>query len=279
LIIYQKLNKKNLDYHGIIFANVAREMRFSAESSVCERHINIRGGKMKRHFIQSMAAALFIISGVLSTSAALAVSWTDWQYYPYTNEPTTQKDDATVSGVISTVSGSINVTLTGLISGIYQNTYWWAPQTTFTELTAPSDMITEHFRGTVNLTFDKPVEDLYIALFSVGNSAGYPITYTFNTAIEVISSGPSANYAGSGFAEVGTNYIIGAESNGILKLAGTFNQLTIGISGAADEWYHGFNIGVDSIADNPGPVPEPTTMLLFGTGIAGLVAARRKKKS
>lgn len=27
------------------------------------------------------------------------------------------------------------------------------------------------------------------------------------------------------------------------------------------------------------PVPEPTTMILFGTGIAGLVAARRRKKA
>lgn len=36
----------------------------------------------------------------------------------------------------------------------------------------------------------------------------------------------------------------------------------------------------NSFSDNStNPVPEPTTMILFGTGIAGLIAVRRKKKA
>jgi hypothetical protein len=45
-----------------------------------------------------------------------------------------------------------------------------------------------------------------------------------------------------------------------------------------------FNVAGDQLAlidnaafNNTSAAPEPATMLLFGTGIAGLIAARRKK--
>ena len=38
------------------------------------------------------------------------------------------------------------------------------------------------------------------------------------------------------------------------------------------------NVGAFIVTDHAAPVPEPTTLLLFGTGLAALVAGRRKKE-
>ena len=42
--------------------------------------------------------------------------------------------------------------------------------------------------------------------------------------------------------------------------------------------HQGYYIGLDNVSLTADPVPEPATMLLFGTGLAGLVGARTRRK-
>jgi hypothetical protein len=214
------------------------------------------------------------VMALLTVQSAFAVSWTDWSTI---NAGT----NGTGAGTMSTGSGNVGVALSGLLNNFVDGDYYYNNSTTggtsatgtYGGLT-PSDMIQERGSGTVTITFSQAVINPYIALVSIGQPGTYDVNYTFQNLqnpIEVVSFGP--NYWGYGGYTITNNNFAGHEFNGVLKLTGTYDSLVFNIS--PNEYWHGFNIGVDSAA-----VPEPATMLLFGTGIAGLAGvARRKKKA
>lgn len=87
------------------------------------------------------------------------------------------------------------------------------------------------------------------------------------------NSGWGATYLSS-LTSLGSN---GVSPWGTLSgIPGTATWIWAGDAVGQDHSY--FSTKISSNAPAPAPVPEPATMLLMGTGLAGLAGARRKKK-
>jgi hypothetical protein len=80
------------------------------------------------------------------------------------------------------------------------------------------------------------------------------------------------------------NFFDGLSDTDTGFLGGNHYALTgfdLSFLGADQEFYSHFTMGCGNdnlMGHSTAPVPEPATMLLFGTGIAGLLGVRRKKK-
>jgi hypothetical protein len=91
--------------------------------------------------------------------------------------------------------------------------------------------------------------------------------------------GPGQDISPSNNYWVGWTANFGNELEVLQDLQGFSITTVTQISNFDFSWnWDRFNISVGSLASNNAPVPEPTTMLLFGTGLVGLFGARLRKK-
>jgi hypothetical protein len=155
----------------------------------------------------------------------------------------------------------------------------WAPNSSFIGgpvTTSPSVVgddirLSGAFTGTHTITFASPVANPVFAIWSLG-SLGTQASFTFAGTPTLQAGGPNSLFIGSSITVVG-NVVSGNEGSGVVQFGGTFNSISWTDT---PEFFYAFTVGTDGPA--PAPTPEPTSLILAGSGLAGLVWRLRKRR-
>jgi hypothetical protein len=230
-----------------------------------------------------IGSALFALA---QPASADTVYWTDW------TSATLGQTTGKANGTITTPGGTITVTYSGEVTSntVTNGTYpSWQPATSYADGTivpdAPNidDIIAQNggsATGVNTITFSVPILNPVMSIWSLGDgndNANY--TFTVSEPYTIVAGGPSNEYGGGPLVPNGGSHsVTGSEGNGTLFFNGTYSQITF--TNTVYEGWYGFTLGVNAIAPpvQPGGVPEPITVSLFGAGLAGAAAMRRRTK-
>jgi hypothetical protein len=216
-------------------------------------------------------AALAVASLAASGAGATTISWADLTADNGTN---------TVTGSITAGLSTVNLTVSGVdytFANINNtgNNFWTGAYTYNGTYNQPStsDIVALNLAGTTTITFDKPVNNLYLALNS-WNGAAVTFDHAFTIASE--GCGPfgcgtfSPTGANTGFNGVG-------EAAGILEFPGTLSSLTF--TDTVPESWHGLTVGILGVASSRGGIPEPRTWMMMLVGLGGMGALLRSRRN
>lgn len=206
---------------------------------------------------------------------AATINWTDWQYAS--------------PGIVDSALGSmggVNVSYVGDYEFVQLGSgknYWKEPSLEHAPYTGsslidnapiPAEMIALNLSATHTITFSEAVLNPVMAIVSMGTPI-IPVSYIFDQSFTFLSNGigafSSANGGNPGAYSIIGNTFSGSEVNAAIMFSGLVTSITW-LSTPQENW-HGITVG----APVPGPVPEPATMLLFGTGIIGMVGVVRRQ--
>ncbi len=238
------------------------------------------------------AAALALVG---SSVSAAPIFWTDW------TGGNTATSGFQGNGTITTPTASIGVTYTNPAGvGFYQTAgganYWsggsgpaTSPYTSTQVDNRPgtTDIIALRYAGMQTLSFSQTIANPVFAFVSL-NGNGYAFDRDFDLLSLGGVDGNACGYWGCGGAtkvvvdlgggvfqyQLNSNGAGGSEPHGAIQFRGAFNSVSW--RSASNEYWNGFTVGVQGTAAEVG-IPEPTSLALFGFGIAALLVGRRRK--
>lgn len=225
--------------------------------------------KFSRKCWQGIGVA-FIVLVMAPAAFGATIYWTDWTSATpgHPGSATGTITGATIIPVAVGYSGELTF---GQTSG---GTNYWIPNAPYlsSEVSnAPpdSDIISLDQASTGNtITFSQPLKNPVMAIVSLGQP-NLPVYYTFTQPFDVLSDGPGW-WGGPGtLNELPGNVLQGIEGDGVIRFNGTYSSISW--SSDPSEYWHGFTVGVAA-------VPEAGALMLFGTGLIGLVGYRRARR-
>jgi hypothetical protein len=216
------------------------------------------------------SVVILLCLGGLAAPARADTIWADWMNFT-----------GGTAGSASGSLGGIGVMYTGeLVGAVVAGTSpIWAPDSSFiggTVTTSPNvtgdDLrLNGRSTGTNTITFASPITNPVFAIWSLG-SPSVPATFTFDATPTFQAGGPNSFFAGSPIAVAG-NMVSGQEGNGVVQFNGTFTSIAFTNS---FENFYAFTVGANG--EPSAPVPEPASMLLFGSGLAAVALRHRRNR-
>lgn len=232
--------------------------------------------KFSRKCWQGIGVA-FIVLVMAPAAFGATIYWTNWTLAGPGHLEGVASPPGSAAGTITgattlpvTVGYSGELTFGQTSGGIN----YWDPSTPYISpsvLNAPpdSDIIALDLASTGNtITFSQALVNPIMAIVSLGRSGEF-VSYTFAQPFDVLSDGPGY-WGGPGtLTELAGNVLQGDEGHGVIQFNGTYSSISW--SSDPSEYWHGFTVGVAA-------VPEAGALMLFGTGLIGLVGYRRVRR-